>query len=168
MALLGKWLWRLGSNQDGLWKRVVSAKYGVGKEGWDVPDSNPTYQGLWRGILSAKHAFFSNMRFKVGCGQKIRFWLGLRVGDSSLALKYPRLFSCAIDKNANVSSYFSRVGSSVVWAPIFTINLPEEEDVQLLSMLVELEAVYIPVFGKDRRVWSVSTDGSFCLFFLSV
>lgn len=57
LALLGKWLWRLGSNQDGLWKRVVSAKYGVGKERWDVPDSNPTYPGIWRGILSAKHAF---------------------------------------------------------------------------------------------------------------
>lgn len=111
--------------------------------------------------------FFSNMRFKVGCGQKILFWLGLWVGDSSWAPKYPRLFSCAIDKNAKVSSYFSRVGSSFVWAPIFRRNLPEEEDVQLLSMLVELEAVYIPVFGKDRRVWSVSTDGSFCLFFLS-
>lgn len=72
----------------------------------------------------------------------------------------PRLFSNAIDKNANVRTYFSRVGSSIVCALIFRRNPLEEKEFQLLYMLVELEAVYISVSGKDRRVWAMSTDGS--------
>jgi len=27
-ALLGKWIWRLGSNEEGLWKEVLESKYG--------------------------------------------------------------------------------------------------------------------------------------------
>jgi len=30
LALLGKWIWRLGSNKGGLWKEVIVSKYG----GW--------------------------------------------------------------------------------------------------------------------------------------
>lgn len=73
----------------------------------------------------------------------------------------PRLFSYTIDKNANVTTYFPRVGSSIVCAAIFRRNPLEEKEFQLLYMLVELEAVYISVSGKDRRVWAMSTDGSF-------
>lgn len=92
--------------------------------------------------------------------------MDLWVENSSLPNKYPRLFSCAVDKNANMRNYFSRVGNSVVWAPIFRRNISEEEELQLFYMLAELEEVYIPVSGKDRRVRTVSTDGSLCLFFL--
>ena len=29
LALLGKWIWRLGSNKGGLWKEVIDSKYGI-------------------------------------------------------------------------------------------------------------------------------------------
>ena len=28
LALLGKWIWRLGSDKDGLWKEILESKYG--------------------------------------------------------------------------------------------------------------------------------------------
>ncbi len=28
-ALLGKWLWRFGSEESHLWRRVIAAKYGL-------------------------------------------------------------------------------------------------------------------------------------------
>ena len=33
-ALLGKWLWRFGKEEDRLWRRVVVSKYGEGWGGW--------------------------------------------------------------------------------------------------------------------------------------
>ena len=33
-ALLGKWLWRYGSETDALWRRVIEAKYGNIWGGW--------------------------------------------------------------------------------------------------------------------------------------
>jgi len=33
VAMLGKWIWRLVSDKDGLWKEVIESKYG----GWRSP-----------------------------------------------------------------------------------------------------------------------------------
>lgn len=33
-ALLGKWIWRFGEDQEALWKRVITAKYGEDLLGW--------------------------------------------------------------------------------------------------------------------------------------
>ena len=33
-ALLGKWLWRFGKEEDRLWRRVVASKYGEEWRGW--------------------------------------------------------------------------------------------------------------------------------------
>ena len=77
------------------------------------------------------------------------------MGWKLLSCKHPRLFSCAVDKNANVRNYFSRVGNSVVWAPIVRRSPSEEEEFQLLGMLTELEEMYISVSGKDKRVRTV-------------
>ena len=35
-ALLGKWLWRFGKEEDRLWRRVVASKYGVEWGGLDL------------------------------------------------------------------------------------------------------------------------------------
>ena len=31
LALLGKWVWRLGSDKGGLWKEIIDSKYGGGE-----------------------------------------------------------------------------------------------------------------------------------------
>ena len=33
-ALLGKWLWRYGTERDALWRKVIKAKYGDEVGGW--------------------------------------------------------------------------------------------------------------------------------------
>jgi hypothetical protein len=35
-ALLGKWLWRIGEISNSLWKRILLAKYGARRNGWDI------------------------------------------------------------------------------------------------------------------------------------
>ena len=33
LALLGKWLWRIGDDSHGLWKQVISSKYDISRDG---------------------------------------------------------------------------------------------------------------------------------------
>ena len=63
-ALLGKWLWRFGKEEDWLWRRVVASKYG---EDWgDGPQSwGGEFMGVvcgevfaWDGRISAKIVSF--------------------------------------------------------------------------------------------------------------
>ena len=45
MLLLGKWIWRLGKEENGLWKEVVVSKYG----GWRKIRAQEVkrYNSLW-------------------------------------------------------------------------------------------------------------------------
>jgi len=48
VALLGKWIWRMGSSKDGLWKKVLESKYG----GWrSLKMSNPNRFGPFGGNI---------------------------------------------------------------------------------------------------------------------
>ena len=51
-ALLGKWIWRLASNKDNLWKQVIMAKYGQECHGWRTKKANRAFGvGVWKEIL---------------------------------------------------------------------------------------------------------------------
>ena len=75
-ALLGKWLWRFGVKETRLWRRVVVLKFG--KEWGGGP---PTWEGgvhghgLWRSIRMGWEVFSKNIKFKVGVGNRVKFWI---------------------------------------------------------------------------------------------
>lgn len=48
-----------------------------------------------------------------------------------LRTRFPRLFSCARDRDAKVVSYIVGNGEDVHWGPIFRRNLREEEENEL-------------------------------------
>lgn len=73
-ALLGKWLWRIGHDSEGLWRQVLLAKYPVERDGWDIHTAVSRQSAFWKGICSVKDDFMRNIRFKVGKGDSISFW----------------------------------------------------------------------------------------------
>jgi hypothetical protein len=74
-ALLGKWMWRFGREEDLLWRRVIAAKYRVEWGGWISKKAKRAHGcGLWKGII--RLGCFSSA-CEVGC------WFG--GSDSVLA-----------------------------------------------------------------------------------
>ena len=73
-ALLGKWLWRFGTEREALWQKVVEAKYGSMDGGWmsKVP-TGPYGVGLWKFIRASWETFCKLLKFEVGDGSMIRF-----------------------------------------------------------------------------------------------
>ena len=114
-----------------------------------------------KGFLSVKKLLMENIKYQIGTGDKILFWRDWWVGDRTLAAKFPDLFKCALDKDAKVKSYMSRIGDNVVWSPILRTQLKNQEEAQFISLLNLLNGVYIPEGGAETRVWTASQDGSF-------
>ena len=91
-----------------LWTRVLNSKYG----GWRnlKETGNSAKQSVWWRDL--KQAFNqsqkglviqNNMRWKVGDGEKIRFWKHKWINQQeSLAERYPRLFIISSQQNHNI------------------------------------------------------------------
>ena len=111
-----------------------------------------------------KEDFKRNLKYRVGSGEKVMFWLDNWVGDRPLVVQFPNLVNCALDKEATVSSYLERIGigSHLIWYPIFRRNLKENEESQML-LLNLLSVVYNPG-GQDERIWTPSHGNSFSVF----
>ena len=66
LALLGKWLWRIGGGLEAFWKQVISSKYDMSRDGWKVRD--PMIQSYGKCILASTDMFFKHIRYRVGKG----------------------------------------------------------------------------------------------------
>jgi hypothetical protein len=83
-ALLGKWLWRYGTERESLWRRVVDRKYGSMWRGWcSNPIRQPYGVSLWKFIRAGWDPFSRLLTFKVGAGSHIKFWHDAWCGDGS-------------------------------------------------------------------------------------
>jgi hypothetical protein len=49
------------------------------------------------------YGFLPNLRFEVGMGTRVSFWLDRCCGALSLKDKFPKLYLCTVDKEASVS-----------------------------------------------------------------
>ena len=75
-ALLGKWIWRFAHENDNLWKKVISVKYGQEDFGRRTNEANRTFGvGVWKEILKKTNWCWENIEFKVGEGTKVKFWI---------------------------------------------------------------------------------------------
>src|ERR1044072_9372917 len=99
-ALLGKWRWGLLVGEEGLWARIIRAKYGSGDLGvasvwWR--DLNSVCAGEENGKW-----FDDNIRKKIGAGNSVQFWRADWLGKGALEVLYNRLFHLSSQKEASI------------------------------------------------------------------
>ncbi|XP_074271199.1 putative mitochondrial protein AtMg00310 [Silene latifolia] len=73
LALLGKKAWRLITNPDSLWSRLMKARYCP--EGEFMTASighNPSY--TWRSIFEARSVLEQGLRRRIGDGNEMKVW----------------------------------------------------------------------------------------------
>lgn len=73
------------------WLRVLKAKYFP--EGNPLGSSRSSGSQFWRQLLSVKDEFRSLVKFSVGDGRSIRFWLDWWTEEGPLFSVFPILFS---------------------------------------------------------------------------
>lgn len=66
----GKRLSRLGEEEgESLRKRVLGAKYGAAREGWDIQDPNYRSSRLWEGIVAERRTFSNFIIYGIESGE---------------------------------------------------------------------------------------------------
>lgn len=107
-ALLAKWWCRFCKENEALWIKVVSRRYGLGDEVWfpKVPTRGKA-SNIWKDICSLGNicadmgeCLIQGFSFKVNSGNNIRFWKDKWSGDVTLKLAFPRIFNISTQKDA--------------------------------------------------------------------
>ena len=167
VALLGKWCWRMLVDKDGLWYRVLKARYG--EEGGRLKEGGGDSSVWWRMICGIRNSaglgvgswFEDNVRRVVGGGTGTYFWLDNWVGETPLRVQFPRLFELSESKGATVKEMAER-GWDVVggaWAWRRRLLAWEEESVSECSSL-QCDIAF-QVSTSDRWRWVLDPISSY-------
>ena len=102
LALLAKWRWRWLSDGRGRWKELLESKYGMEDEPVQTPLKRQSW--WWRDLLRVCREgggdgwFQAGMGWKLGRGNKARFWEDVWVGNTNLKTLFPRLYSLSYNQ----------------------------------------------------------------------
>ncbi|RVW16678.1 LINE-1 reverse transcriptase-like [Vitis vinifera] len=160
-ALLGKWIWRFARAKEELWKKVLEAKYGKEEFGWRSKKANGVFGvGVWKEILKESTWCWDNMVFKVGKGNKVRFWIDPWCGNNVLSEAFPDLFSMAVQRSATVEDYWDQNLSQGGWSLRLLRDFNDWELGLVDNMLVELRNYRVSM-EEDSVFWRGGADGLF-------
>jgi len=159
IALLGKWKWRLGKEEPGLWKDIVLSKY----ESWRKLDDKKVCSHdswWWRDIRKIcgggckENWFDKNIRWNRGIGNKINFWDDLWLGEIPLKDKYLRLYTNSILKKAKLGDAGYWNGENWVWNLQWRREWFEWEKDTVANLMREVEGTTLLRDREDERIWN--------------
>ena len=92
-AFLMKWLWRFPREGHSLWYKVIRSTFGIHPNLWDSKVVvRGTFRSPWKAISSLYGEFLQSVCFKIGKGDKVRFWEDRWAGEQTLKERFPSLF----------------------------------------------------------------------------
>lgn len=109
-----KHLAKVHSNLAIPWVDRFSATYGWGLQ-WDLSDPNPLDSVVWKDLSAALDLFRHLTRVAIGNGLSTAFWFDLWIGETTLAERFPSLFSHSLRPNISVAAAITSLPSLVTF-----------------------------------------------------
>ena len=167
IALLGKWCWRLLLDREGLWRKVLVARYGVADGG--LEDGGRSCSSWWweivrirDGIGEGREGWFSAcVRRRVGDESETDFWRDCWCGNVPFCEPFRQLYDLTVNKVITVRTMFLLgvdVGGEAwqwrrrLWA--WEENLVEECMTLLLTVSLQKSSI-------DRWLWLPDQGGGY-------
>ena len=159
---MGKWLWRFGLERESLMRQVVEVKSGSMEGGWWTKPSNGPYGvSPWKYIQWGWAKFSTFIKFEVGDGTRVKFWLDVWCGDMSLKESFPKLYHIASNRGTFVADHMRQRNNSTFWDMNFIWAV---QDWELESLSIFLDTLYsgkAAGVGVDKLCWKPSCQKDF-------
>jgi len=168
LSLLSKWRWRFLQNEGTLWKEVLIEKYGhsIGDLLHFESDSWPRFASRWwKDIVTLDDGggvscYDDEVIKRVNNGQSTSFWNSKWRGDMSFRMKYPRLFSISIQKEAKVVDMWLERGTESDWNFSWRRRLFVWEEDLIHNLMLDLHGFEWGQ-GVDEWFWRLEKGGVF-------
>ncbi|KAJ0491837.1 putative RNA-directed DNA polymerase [Helianthus annuus] len=159
LALLSKWCWRCKTNDNSLWRNIISAIHN-GSRTWDFLPTKKNWGGTWSKIVkciartkvgdSPLRSFFKGVP---GRGDSISFWLDPWVACEPLKDLFPCLFQIESQKKCRISNRIFRGSGQEKFAWGWKRSPGPGTELEELSGLSSLLESFSISDRKDKWVW---------------
>ncbi|GJV14423.1 putative RNA-directed DNA polymerase, eukaryota, reverse transcriptase zinc-binding domain protein, partial [Tanacetum coccineum] len=153
--------WRMMKNPEALWVKVIKSIHGA-EAGMD--SNGCQTNGLWAKIIGAINHLhssdlvpFSSIKYKVGDGSLIRFWIDTWAGISPLCDRFNRLFHLENSIECLIQDRFSNGSWSWDWTRPISSGRSHTDYIWMLDVIGSVELGQ----DSDSCTWSLSNDGTF-------
>jgi len=164
-ALLAKWRWRFVSEEKGRWKDLLVSKYGMDL---DCPQTPVKMQSWWWRHLQKVCTegegvgwFQSQLAWRLGSGDKVKFWEDVWIGNSSLKTLYPRLFSLSLNQDLKVSEVGEWVDAVWRWNLRWSRVRFEWGSMLEANLIQHISRISLTSEQKDVQTWGSEDSGTF-------
>ena len=90
-----------------MWYKVIKSKFVLHPNQWDSKVVEyRTHRSPWKAMSSLYGEFYQMVSFKVGNGNKVRFWEDIWLGENSLEVLFPSLLRLSISKSQPISKFW--------------------------------------------------------------
>lgn len=153
LCLLGSWIKRYQADGGKMWRQVLDSKYNTNNPNIFCSSSTGSSQ-FFKGFMWAAKAVKMGYRWKIGNGQRVKFWEDNWLGNSSLAIQYWDVYVLVNEKNKTVQELWDGVDLRCTFRRIVDDNLLRkwEEVVQLASTIVFTQ-------DQDELIWTFNSKG---------
>ena len=123
-------------------------------------------RGLWKGIWVCREDFWKLLRFRVGRGDRVKFWTQKWCGDATLSDSFLQLYRLSMSREASVADQLVLGAGGFFWDIRLCRPLQDWELVQYLEFLGRVYAVRGVGEGEDSLIWIREAGGNFSILFL--
>ncbi|XP_075665690.1 uncharacterized protein LOC142635420 [Castanea sativa] len=153
----GQKLWRYGEENDALWRRVIGAKYGNDWGGWFTKSVSWAYGVcLWKSIRSGWLNFSKFLRYDVGDGTRVTFWVDVWCGDSPLKEAFLDLYNISRTRDASVSEVMCYANGRIFWNLQFHRFVNDQESHSLDSCMALIYSTKVRGVDSDKLCWNLA------------
>lgn len=153
ICLLSKGIVKLYAEEDDLCSEILKKKYLKQSHFFQTFPAGGSQ--FWRGLHSVKSWLWVGSSFKVGSGEKIRFWDDVWWQNCPLKIQVPNIYN--ICDQQDVISEVCRDGQ---WNLTFRRNFGELEITEWEQMLL-IQSNLVLTTDKDEFIWALERNKKF-------
>jgi hypothetical protein len=152
-VLLAKWCYRLDRGDSCMALEVLRNKYLRGKNVCQTKIRGGSQ--FWQGLMKVRDWYERGTTWKVGNGNRVRFWQDIWLDKCPLKIRFPRLYRISKQQEWSVAQM-----NEAQWGMDFRRILGEEERAELDELLDALERIEIDD-NDDGLIWDLEPSGRF-------
>ena len=153
LCLLGSWVSRYSRDDGKLWKQMVDSKYNTDRPNIFCSEKMGVSQ-FWKGMMWAAESVKFGYRWKIGSGNKVRFWEDTWFGTSPLAVQFFDIYILCNEQGKTVQSVWDGTSLKLTFRRNFSPRL-----MQLWYELREVAASISFSTDADALVWQYESKG---------